>query len=390
MTNYQISEKHIEILDKQLAKLSKRAVKLGTDPIGYTVAGEKFVETESGSVKRFVIVDVFGTNPAMNGWSLVAVNQHIINEKTGANENIIRALPFTSIEIPEEFRHTDALRCDHCESRRQRNDTYIVAHPAEGFRQVGSTCLNDFVGSKDAQKIAQLLEDMQDAIAGAQVGEEGGDEGFGGGEQKWFSTKRILTITAAVVRRDGYVSRKKAQLSGPAATADIVLNQMFPSLSTPKLQICEADSKLAEDSLLWAREQGAAKNEYLLNVYAATMNDFTSKRNVGIIASIPAAYDGALVRKAEQQKLTNKFVGTVGEKLVKSIKVVSEKPMPGYGPDGVTTLYTMQDEDGNTFKWFSSKPVLTRGESYKLQMKVKKHDSYNGYNTTLVYFCKVL
>ena len=88
----------------------------------------------------------------MNGWDFVGTIQH------ASPENIIR-LADNDFEgrVPERYR-TAERNCEHCNIRRDRNDTFLVYNEDEDeFRQVGRTCLKNYTQGLDAEVCASMI-----------------------------------------------------------------------------------------------------------------------------------------------------------------------------------------------------------------------------------------
>jgi hypothetical protein len=81
--------------------------------------------------------------------------------------------------------------------------------------------------------------------------------------------------------------------------------------------------------------------------------------------------------------------GIVGEKWTAKVKVAFTKDIHTHY--GVTTLYGLEDEKGNQFRWFSSSrtTILDKGEVVEIVGTVKKHDEYQGVKQTVLTRCKV-
>ena len=147
---YEIPEQNLTKLQDKLDKLNRKASKLETTPIileeisfrDEPILDEKGKET--GRIQRYITVTIEGEAPTIGGWKFVSTIQH------EAEGNILRTVP--SETIPEIYR-TSPANCDHCQTIRDRKDTYIVTNGQE-FKQVGSGCLRDFTGVNNPHKAA--------------------------------------------------------------------------------------------------------------------------------------------------------------------------------------------------------------------------------------------
>ena len=86
----------------------------------------------------FVTLQVAGNRPHIPGYTFLGAVNH------GETMNVLSAAP--EQEIPERFRTAKPL-CDHCKTRRQRKDTFILRHNDSGeIRQIARNCLQDYLG----------------------------------------------------------------------------------------------------------------------------------------------------------------------------------------------------------------------------------------------------
>ncbi|HXR39987.1 MAG TPA: UvrD-helicase domain-containing protein, partial [Terracidiphilus sp.] len=77
--------------------------------------------------------------PVKSGpWELVGVVRKLRDGKVDYEK--VGELP-----IPDRYL-AEGMQCEHCESKKFWNETYILKHENGTYMQVGSTCLNDFVG----------------------------------------------------------------------------------------------------------------------------------------------------------------------------------------------------------------------------------------------------
>jgi hypothetical protein len=139
---------NLMMVEDQIEKLNKRAKKLGLDAISLTWE-KAFLDSKDNLLVPCILNGP--TSISYDGWEFIATLQHL---PTG--ENIVRAI-IDDANIPAQYR-TAGSDCEHCCSKRYRKDTYIVrrssANPIE-YRQVGSSCIKDFLGGKSPDNILQ-------------------------------------------------------------------------------------------------------------------------------------------------------------------------------------------------------------------------------------------
>lgn len=133
---------------------------------------------------------------------------------------IVRTMP--GQETPKEF-WTRGPKCDHCKHNRRRNNTYVVRHEDGRHMQVGSTCIEDFLGIHAVKCLPMV--DIRLAAEGL-LGEEGG--AFGG-KVNAYSLEEFLSWVVKDIRENGWVSRAQAYESGRLASADRAWTEMTDS-----------------------------------------------------------------------------------------------------------------------------------------------------------------
>src|SRR5208337_4057693 len=218
------------------------------------------------------------------------------------------------LEVPKHF-WTCGQVCEHCKQKRNRVDTYVLAHSDGRFIQVGSTCLQDFTGSDKALKAAQSATMFGDACA---LAEDSDGESYGGGRgHHTEGLAEFLCDAATAVRAWGWVSAGQARETGGNSTRDL-LNRARSIMAKPADRLparTESDTRHAESALGWAEgldDATIGTSDYLHNVSIIAKSGVVDRRTMGIACSIIAAYD-RVVAKAEEAKRTkaSEHFGTV-------------------------------------------------------------------------------
>lgn len=205
---FQIPESNLEGLRQKLAKLVRKATKLGLEPPTMSVGDFKDVPQKddetgelTGEVIRFFAVTIGGPKVSYKGWRFVATLEPIEGEVQ------IRAARGES--VPVYFRNPKTCGdCDHCRLNRTRLETFVLQSEETGdYKQVGRNCLADFLGGNDLTQMAALAEIMWAANEEAAESEGGG---FGG---SWdcFSLESYLAFVAASIRKVGFLTKSKAR-----------------------------------------------------------------------------------------------------------------------------------------------------------------------------------
>jgi len=242
--NYMLYEANVAGLIARLEKLNKRCARLGVAPITWTILGHEDVPVDGqpGRVERRVSISVNGETPKFNGWSFIGTLNHTVEG------NVIRAIP--GVEVPVQLRNRQPV-CDHCQCNRNRRDTYIVRHDDGTHKQVGSSCLKDFLGHTDPSKLAAAAELILNAfeVCSSHTGRCNGSV-----DTYRIDLPEYLNAVATEILRSGsFITRKMARESATPLipTADTAMNMFNTYRFHPTHWTAQA-KKLATDAREWA------------------------------------------------------------------------------------------------------------------------------------------
>lgn len=218
---------HFKALEKKAEKLGVDAPKLRevtSYPMYRRFEGGESVwvrtwEPGCGEARTAYDVQIVGTKMiCLSGWTFLAVLDH----ELGVENTVVRSV--SEEPLPDEWRHRGAL-CDHCGQERYRKETYVVRSDEGEMKQVGSTCLKDFMGH-DAEKVLWSV----DALLGARevLEDDEGSSSFSGGTE--WGLVEFLAWTAKSIREEGWTSKKMAYENNSMSTAEIVNLEMCEAL----------------------------------------------------------------------------------------------------------------------------------------------------------------
>lgn len=248
---FEVSAARLEGLNKKFAFFTRKAKKLGVEAPSYVVEGEH--------VEYQTVEPEFGTGKPMYGWSkvkpvpmhsgakqptgAVRMVKHIrltgvrivkvegwtfvatLDHELGEENTVVRSVP----GVEGSFAHyiSRGACCDHCKSNRRRTSTFVVRHENGTEKQVGSSCLSDFLGhdADHAAALAAFYADVQTAMD-----LDSGEEGYGSTSASVFDLENFLSFVCASMRQDGWMSRKEAFERGCSSTADRALTVMLASM----------------------------------------------------------------------------------------------------------------------------------------------------------------
>ena len=200
----------------RVKKLDKKARKYGVDfsaTFG-PVYQEERKTSDHGSRARKVMVNVLdvtitGSTPKVGEFEFLA------SIELTADGNFVDTVP--GVELDPSYRTTGG-HCDHCKANRTRKHVFAVRNLETGAElQVGRTCLRDFLGIDDPERIINQFKFWRLITGG------GDDEGFESyGRAEWSaSLEYLLAMTNACNRIWGWASKGAAEASYNKMTATI-------------------------------------------------------------------------------------------------------------------------------------------------------------------------
>lgn len=402
---------NIPYLQERLAKLNRRAVKLGCDEIVLAIEPVKkytrYIETVDSDLPVKItdwghpVTVVRGGTFRLNGWNFVCRLDHeqrTEGEQAGEHATFIHSAP--GEECPSRYRN-QRNSCDHCGHDRERKSTFILRHEDGRLTQVGSTCLRDFLGH-DPEAMVRFTAMIGEFLRRSEDDEDTRLGRTGDG----FNLVSFLSMTALVMRTIGWVSKQDARdsIDGRVqSTADAVVYQLdLPKGHKDTAQREQQDFDAAQVAIEWCRDLEPT-SDYEHNIRTLARHGAVSYRQAGFAASMIRAYQRHL-EKLEADKLRadrqaqraaeSAYYGTLKQR-VKSL-AVTVAYVRGWDSDwGYTQLFGMRTEDGQLLIWkTTSDPsvdgrFIQAGHKLLLTGTVKEHSEYRGEKQTIMTRCKV-
>lgn len=390
---YEIFEGNMEKLEKKMAHIQNKCGRFGCE-FSYEQTGEVFREVRDGKdgtcTLRFVCIRAHG-RAVVNGWKFVATVDH--TEKG----NIFSGPGVT--EVPRRYYDAPPV-CEHCNSRRCRRHTYIVANVDTGeFKQVGRTCLADFTRGLDAGDVARymslfgILEECSAPCAGG-----------GYGHYAYICRKECLMYAAETIRHFGY--RKSSCDRSTASRVLDYYNAEHGRITGKTLRAVRAEmdsvgfdlgfgmvSGEVEQALGWIGRQQDDGN-YIHNLKVACALDFIPVRNVGLLVSLLPAYhrDVEKERKRDAEECAGResvHVGNMGERI--TLEIGTCRCVTSWDTDfGKKYLYRITGEDGNVYTWKTGKSMDEAAVCGKtMKGTVKNHAEFHGVKQTELTRCSI-
>jgi len=408
---WQVEAWAVKTLEEKVAKFNRKAAKMKQSPIVVERLKEwrkpvYMYDPFSGEqkVKYYVEmadVKVTGETPKIPGWTLLARIEHLRTKKNGAGKNsqtnLVRRVPGTdNIPIPKKYWRRQI--CDHCKSKRRRNDTFLVVREKDGkMFQVGRQCVADYLGHKSVDSIVRWIDSLLQ-ITGSM--ENWDNDPCCPRDRFTILTEPYLAYVSAVIRKKGWRSRTEAknncEFGGCQSTADEALYQYVPPVKIPadKISPDEKDWETAKAALKWAKAiKLSDTNDYLRNLQTIATLDGLAWDMIGYAASIIPAYNREQEREVQRKhaaKGKSKHQGEVGKRQVfKGLTVVGVRKIEGYY--GLTTILNFRDAKDNEFTWFASgsRDDVDLDEVYDVKGTVKRHGEYRNKAVTFLSRCSL-
>ena len=412
-------------LSNRFDKLVRKANRLGLDAPVLTKVGDLSVpkRNEAGITEwyRFALYTLVATPVHFDGWAFVAAIQHIDTED--GYRNVVRTSPRFDGAAVDPIIRTSRPVCEHCNTARKRNDTYVIENDDGTRKQVGRQCLKDYVGEATGAEIlrsAQYERELSDFID-----DDWG--GFGSSGTSAWDVATVLAITLASIELRGWTSRGNAREYGYHATADHVLGTLTETKDEEQRQAWDQDGpsfirpwgdaerEQADTIIEWTEAiADDTDSDYLWNLKVACSLGGITYRELGIVCSAVAAYQRhvkgeRLRREREAAAEVSAAIGKAGDKIGRKLSAADKRKGAEAhaaltvtvndtrlfdGDYGTSELVSMTDTEGNVLKWFASGRAnsddgerVVVGSTYTLVATIKGHGEYRGVTETKVNRC---
>lgn len=407
---YRVPDVNLDALTERIAKLNKKAVKLATGEITVEITDERdevkrrVDDPFEGGPARYEIIDFLyivlaGATPQVEGYIFVATLDHEASEGHESNDVGIRRVPTLEWRYGAEtaaavealsltsYGQADNI-CDHCGYKRARNQTYLVYEVETGaLKQIGSTCLKDYTGAHNPERIAQWAEYLAALDADLTVG--GDDEGSGlGTGRAAILTQEFLAHVAACIREYGWQSRWDKSYGQPErrhGTADSAQDNIRDYGKNDRkgnpifVEVTDEDREIGRLTLEWLRDDVAERedlDEFLHNLVTYSRSNYVPAKGDGYLAYSVVARKREIEEEVEREvkakvASTSEYIGEIGDRLEVILEVTFTRDFPGdYGVRYLTKGFT---PEGNAITWWANRE-LEVGETYIGKATIKKLD----------------
>jgi hypothetical protein len=325
----------------------------------------------------------------LGDYKVIAVLEH--NATLEQNENVIHILD-ESVTIPQKYRTTKSI-CEHCHIDRARNKTVLLQDENGDFKQVGTTCLQEYTGI-DASDIVSIYDDIHDIV----LDYNDRDVDYAGVNSLPIYVKTLDYLTACIqlIHEKGYKKEEDNEIATKYEAMEIVL------LNRQKKEYEE----LAKQVIDYFRNKTFIESDNFLENIKVYMNAEYTKYN-GFVAYSYLAYKKQLEidgkKKAEQEiNELSEYQGNIGDRLEKELTLDKcfSYEIDSYSGYGTQTqyIYLFRDDKGNIYKWKTGNSLFNKdtlkcyesGDKLKLKGSIKGHDEYKGVKQTELTRCRLV
>lgn len=356
-------------------KLTARAIKKGLSG-GYTVTTKTEIRTniETGVKTEITFVVIEGEPVKYDGWEFVA----LVEEDNG--QPVVTGSPRYAGEQVDR----SALKpgyCDYCKKSRKRSKTIVVEDEAGTRKQVGTSCVKDFLG----QEVNGSWYSPEDEFKEL--------DGFAGsGGVALNKLEETLTAAATVIRQAGFVSAKIDWKTTTAQSTALLLGQgPLKAVAAAADEFGEAtdeDRETAKRAIEFGKTI-AGESDYAQNVRAVFASDYYNPKRFGLVVSVVGVLVKNEKKAAEDAALTKtEIIDAVFGEAKQKIKI----------EDAVVTLVHVFESQwgfgqiivlvgqGYRFKWTTSSWVDKQpGDKVSFTATIKGTDEWQGQiSTTLL------
>lgn len=356
---FMIAEPNWNLFVAAITKASKRAQKLGMAPLTWELTPE-FEGLMDQSPVPMKTVALMGDIPETNDWRMVGRLEHLPDSQEA----------LVSGDVPAHLRH-DGPVCDHCQTQRARNLTYILRFGnGSAYKRVGKSCLGEFLQHDASERLSKYFDLLTSVIETIETLRH--YDNTATHLVRYFTPPHVLSVAAATIRTEGWVSVAEAERTGNVATSHRVMSRI-----DEPVQSSQEDDQTVDAVLTWLKSAdvgvAAEDSPYLHNLSAMAIAGSVPGHKVGLMASAVQAWKRAQAKRAEET--VSQFVGDLGKRC--DFKVTLVRTTDLHSEWGTKTLHNFIDEAGNRLVWFSTGySPLRIGQTYHITAKVEKHQIY--------------
>lgn len=383
---------NMQAIEKILAKMIKKGIKARLDVTRESVKNvpvKRITEerkVENTGIKEPVSVvdfDLTVENARLGNWELL-----------GTKERLGDGAIYVG-DIPDEYKNAN-FDCEHCNTHRRRNNVAVIRHIDNGeTKQVGYTCLHDFIGC-ELGAFGALIKGLDEIVYNENYY---GGFSYKGGNCRYYNVNQYLQIAYNCIVSYGYVKSNNDYYNNKITTHERI-SIAYSDITNEYVDQTEVDPDLI-NKIKQAFYDFAKSNssDFTHNVCTALQQTCVKFKYTKLLHFVPTFYLNKIKWEARKQEaeakkqafmatLNNEYAGSVGD------KITTETTLTGYstfdGQYGVMYVYNFKDVQGHVLVWFTSKALyVDEGDTITITGTIKKLSEYKGIKQTILTRCKV-
>jgi hypothetical protein len=363
---YRVPVENLDKLESQIAKLNKHCVKVNFPEviINYTERKVEPINNSSDELREYQYLTIDGKAPSLSGWSFVGKLEDL------DGETIVKSTP--GIEIPEKFKYSP-IHCEHCNKKVRRNDTFIVRNGDE-FKQVGRSCLRDFLGHADPKFYADMAQFISDIDNFMEKFEK--EESYGSGKPM-FPVELVLAVAFAVIERD-----KGFFPSSSEYPTSVSVSQRFVKGDKHPLTITDEHTEKAKNAIEWIKTKIDDHNDFIQNLIKIVKAQYVPHKYFGFLSAMAWTYlkhvEKMKVVPNEKDEISNEPIADIGKKVKFDATVISAIQYQGtsysYYDNGLRKVLIIKTDDNKLIKAFTSNLKMEKGTRVTVSGSIGKYE----------------
>lgn len=374
-------EKAQTLIDNANRRLERQGIE---ERFAYSEEFYSHAEEENQGISRSIPMCKFTINApsiSIGGYSFLSTMT-----RAGSEGFVTRVSP--GVEL--NGWRPDEMVCDHCGTNRRRRKTYLIEDPDGKRVQVGSTCVEAYLGIKPKGLWALEFDPSNDL-------EEEKERSYGFNDYE-YPVDATIALSLAITEEEGFVSKSRAFETGETPTSEIVAEFLIDSPHNKdeeayRERIYARTNEILENNevekVLKMIDGMSDDSDYAVNLKSVSHVDNVNSRDVPLLVS-------SVILKAREEKfkqpswspgfIAEKGVRVKGTKLtVVTNKVSTQRDYSGWGTVTKSRI-VFRDENNKQAIWWASKKIDVK-EGEKVTLKggsVKDHKNYNGVDQTVL------
>lgn len=355
MREIRISEVNMEKTLAQAQKLAKRGQEKGLSG-GYSCRIEYRSEVIDKVTQQFPVLVIEGEPVKYNGFEFIAVAE--VKEGQVLTRSVSEGASVKPSEVQIGY-------CAHCQTNRNRSQYLFVKNEAGEIKQVGSSCVKDYLGWTFNPSYIVTEEKFQEEFGSRFSGPSGID------------TLSVATIAIKISKDDRY------SYIGVKETVRDYFFSPHKKLEINQRIGATTESDIAEGkAIIEFAKSFEGDSSYAENLRAVASLEFQDYSTIGIFVSAIRVKEKQVAKETAKTYLATQFAPT-GDKVEIPVKVLSKSDFETQY--GWSTLWTFESGDYR-FKWFDSGYTFNAqvDDEFTIKATIKGSDDYKGSFSTML------